>query len=246
MGDSRKVLPTQAILRLPFDPQQRVRTDDYATTGQVSVERIVNGSPQLLSFSFHSVVDSHSDPHDQYDLTLKPVIDKVLAGFDAAVLLIGTSKSGKLDYLFGPGYADLCEVTAERGMLFLGVADIFRRLSLDNCPPHSSSTDGSAIRAPTESPRNAVVRETTASQVTLSAFVVIYEDIFDLLHPDFTLHDPRAQDSFWTMRQSAGSDPFVKNLTVAVRALLLLTQPATSDGVLHCRASAEWTTSARY
>lgn len=242
MGD---VLPTQAILRLPFDPQQRVRTNDYASTGQVSVEKIVNGSPQLLSFSVHSVVDSNSDPDDQYDLTLKPVIAKVLTGFDAAVLLIGTSKSGKLDYIFGPGYADLCEVTAERGMLFLGVADIFRRLSLDNCAPHSSSTDGSTVSEPIEIPRNSVVRETTASQVTLSAFIIVYEDIFDLLHPDFTLHDPRAQDSFWTMRQSAGSDPFVKNLTVAVRVLLPLTQPTTSDA-LHCRTSAEWTTSARY
>lgn len=222
IGDGGEVRPAQALLRLPFGPPQRVRTDDYVSTGQVSIERVVNGSPQLLSFSFHSVIDSNSDPHDQYEVTLEPIIAKVMAGFDAAVLLLGTSKSGKLDYLFGPGYADHCEVTAERGMLFLSVEDIFRRLSLYNRAPHSSSTDSLTDSKPTTENSRNVVRETATSQVALSAFVIIYEDIFDLLHPDFTLHDPRAQDSFWRMRQSSDGDPVVKNLTVAVRALLLL------------------------
>lgn len=246
MGDGGEVLPVQAILRLSFSaPQQRVRTDDDVSTGKVTVDRVVNGSPQVQSYAFHDVVDSNSDPHGQYELTLKPVVAKVLNGFDAALLLVGTSKSGKMDYLFGPGYADLCEITAERGILCLCAADIFRRLALSDREIHSEPTDRATISKHTDTSRSAVIRENTAWQVAMSVFVVIYEVIFDVLHPDFAQHDPLADEPFWTMRQSTGSDPYVKNLTVAVRASSHVPRCPTIDTVQRCRRCPAWATSAR-
>jgi hypothetical protein len=124
----------------------------------------------------------------------------IINGHDASIVALGTNNSGKTTLLWGSG-------DAERGIASHFVADLF--LCLRNLQSNSVNK-----QLPNES---TIVRHHTNFSVKLSLFHIMYEEIFDMLHPHCHSygHDVDLRTEFWQMKQTSKDfPPFITNLTI--------------------------------
>jgi kinesin family protein 18/19 len=82
----------------------------------------------INEYAFDAVFDSSASQMAVYERTAKPMIPKVLAGFNVTVFAYGATSAGKTHTMFGSSRADEASSNAEAGIIPNAINDVFHLL----------------------------------------------------------------------------------------------------------------------
>ncbi len=179
------------------------------------------------TFSFPLVFPSSASQQEIYQRLGYPLVEEVINGYDVTVMSYGCSGSGKTYTLFG-------EVKSydspSSGMFPRLVSDIFKRLQeIERSIVQSENEGDLPINTRmTEAKGNSINRHAQEGscnnsfsyRVTMSMYDILYEKIFDLLHPNgLQIYKDYEENNecYWKVKQDTKtSQAYVKNLTEVV------------------------------